>query len=233
MLEKYRFLRGNIRYELFFKAPMLDLSNIGSGFFRMVFELLPKADVKVNVGEFSIRNSSIFSENQARYSIYGGNSSVSMQADRLIFDFPGVVEADLPIMWGVIKAIHDAFPSVFPDLDYDRLESNSGSHLLLPDVAAVDRLLARFAIADIDKVFGEGNAIMRPTGKIDLVAVDQSWSYSTTLERSLLQPNALFVYTASTFRGLSATTSFQSKIEATLGITLKCLNIIGIEPDAP
>jgi len=231
-LAKYKFLRGNARYDLPFGRPILDFRELLNNFFAMVLDAVPKVDVVVNANEFSVRQSNVLGENQARYSIYGGGTSVSMQVDRLTFDFPGIVTTDLPVVWKIIKAIHDALPTSFPDIAYDRIETNSGVHLGLADVSAVENVLSRFPLPDVERAFGKDQVIARPVGKIDLVSADQKWSYAITVERSLLQPTAIFAYAVGSHRGLSATMPFEQKLDQIVKISKNCFALLGLEPDA-
>lgn len=231
VLAKFKFIRGHTRHEIPFDRPVFDVRAMMTAFFAMIFDALPKAGFAVNASELSIRQGSALTDHQVRYSIFGGATSVAMQADRLIFDFPGIQASDLQIIFKVMAAVHDAFPTAFPETTYRRVEGNSASHLALSDVETVDYVLSQFANKNVETRFGRNAVIARPAGKIDLLAADGSWAYSAWIERSALQPNAVFVYTTWNFQ-MSPATPFPEKLMHGEGIARAALATLGIEVDA-
>jgi hypothetical protein len=128
MAIKVKTLRTNLHLWFPFKRPVLDFNNIPGRFFSMIFDCLA-GKIQVSTTDFSVRGGNALSELHSKYNVYGGISSVTMYSDRLAFDFPNLAPNDLPVVRQIIEAVHNAFPDVFSELDYDRVELNSHEHL--------------------------------------------------------------------------------------------------------
>jgi hypothetical protein len=125
---KYKSLRETLRIEAIFSRPILEWERTSARFYSMIYEALA-AKIPVNVGDFSVQPGTILSEVRARYGIYGGATSVTLHANKIVFDFPSLIPSDMPIVREVLSSVHDAFPKAFPELDYKTMEVQSYEHL--------------------------------------------------------------------------------------------------------
>jgi hypothetical protein len=221
-------LRTNLHYQLPFRRPIFDFSNFGAAFFSMIRDGLVGKYV-VNASDFSLRSGNNLGEFQYKYNLFGGAASVTLTAEKLLFDFPNVTPVDGPVIMSVIQTIHDAFPVTFPNLGYDNVEAQAYSHYDVGDVAAVDKLLSRFLLPDVEKRPELGGVIQRPFGRLELTAEDQSWQCSTSIERSLLASTAVFVGSSLIMRKMNENVPFADKIAMGQKITSACLGVLGLE----
>jgi hypothetical protein len=224
---KFRPLRRNIRADAFFTRPILDWEPVSSRFFAMVYDALA-GKTNPSVAEFSVEPASVLGEARARYRLFGGATSIFIQADRLGFDFPHLVSADYPTVVDVIATIHDAFPTAFPELQYERVETQSLDHLDLVENGAVERFLHQYEIATSDNPF-PSPVVMQPGLRFTVVAQDQSWQCALLAERSLLSATALFVGLNMSLRALSTAPSYTDKMARLTAVRSSVLRSIGLE----
>src|SRR5262245_44039399 len=110
----------------------------------MIYQALTNK-IRINPSDFSVASSFNLGEVRARYAVYGGNTSVSLQSDKLVLDFPNLLQSDLPIVADIMHSVHDAFPKAFSDVPYNRIEVLAYEHLQLQENEAVARFLDRYA----------------------------------------------------------------------------------------
>jgi hypothetical protein len=225
---KFKPLRTGFRADALFTRPILDWEHVSSRFFAMVHDALA-GKTNPSVADFSVNPAAaVLGEARARYRLFGGATSISIQADRLAFDFPNLLPAEYPIVFDVIAAIHDAFPKSFPELAYERVEAQSVDHLDLVENGAVERFLGRYEIATTDNAF-PSPVVMQPGLKFTVVAQDQSWQCALLAERSLLSATALFVSLNMSIRALSDAPSYSDKMARITAVTNSVLGFIGLE----
>jgi hypothetical protein len=224
---KFTPLRSGFRADALFTRPILDWEHVSSRFFAMVHDALA-GKTNPSVADFSVNPASVLGEARARYRLFGGATSISIQADRLAFDFPNLLPADYPIVFDVIAAIHDAFPKSFPELKCERVEAQSVDHLDLVENGAVERFLGRYEIATTDNAF-PSPVVMQPGLKFTVVAEDQSWQCTLLAERSLLSATALFVTLNMSIGALSDVPSYSDKMARITAVTNSVLRFIGLE----
>jgi hypothetical protein len=181
-----------------------------------------------SVAEFSVDPANVLAEVRARYRLFGGATSIVIQPDRLVCDFPNLVPSDYLIVSDVIAAIHDAFPKAFPELNYGRLDGQSLEHLDLVENGGVERFLAQHEIATIENAFSSP-VVMQPGLKFTVVAQDQSWQCALNAERSVLSATALFVLLNMSIRDLGITPSYREKVARLAGVRNSVLRCIGLE----
>jgi hypothetical protein len=227
MVFKFKPLRTGIRADALFTHPILEWERVSSRFFAMVYDALA-GKTNPSVAEFSVDRATVLGEARARYRLFGGATSISIQADRLTFDFPNLVPANYTLVYDVIAAIHDAFPKSFPELQYERVETQSQEHLDLVENGALERFLRKYEIATTDTTF-PSPVVMQPGLKFTVVAQDQSWQCALFAERSLLSATALFVLLNTTIRGLSNSPSYSDKMTRVTAVTNSVLRLIGLE----
>ena len=80
-------VRANLHCELPLRRPIFDFSTHGPPFFAMIRDALTGKYI-VNASDFSFRPSNNLGEVQFRYNLFGGQASVALTVEKLIFDFP-------------------------------------------------------------------------------------------------------------------------------------------------
>ena len=224
---KFKPLRSSIRADALFTRPILEWEHVSSRFFVMVSDaLVGKTDP--SVAEFFVEPATVLAEVRARYRLFGGATSIVIQPDRLVFDFPNVVPANYPIISDVIAAIHDAFPKAFPELKYERIETQSLEHLDLVEIGAIERFLGQYEITLTENAF-PAPVVMQPGLKFTVVAQDQSWQCALIAERSRLSATALFVVLNMSIRNLDNAPSYSDKVARITTVTNSVMRFIGLE----
>jgi hypothetical protein len=180
---KYKSLQETLRIEAIFSRPILDWERTSARFYSMVYDALA-TKIPVNVGDFSMQPAMTLGEVRARYSIYGGATSVTLHANKIVFDFPNLIPSDFPIVREVIFSIHDAFPKAFPDLDYKTIEMLSYEHVELLEDGAVELFLERYKVSGVENSF-KSPIVSGPAMKFAVISQDQKWQCSFAAERSL------------------------------------------------
>jgi hypothetical protein len=230
MAIKSKSLRTNVHCQLPFKRPILEFGNTPGRFFSMMYDCLA-GKIQVNTSDFSVRTGNTLGEVQAKYNVFGGITSVSMHADRLVFDFPNLVPNDFPVVRQIIEATHDAFPKVFAELDYERADIQSSEHLEVMHETNVQELLARYEMKSVSAVFGKGRVVQWPAAKFELISEDQRWQCTCTIERSLLKATAVFVALVISLRKLTSQSPFVEKATLVQEVSRSCLAVFGLETD--
>jgi hypothetical protein len=224
---KYKSLRETLRIEAIFSRPILEWEQTSARFYSMIYDALA-AKIPLNVGDFSVQPATILSEVRAKYSIYGGATSVTLHANKIVFDFPNLIPSDFPIVREVVSSIHDVFPKAFPELDYKTMEVQSFEHLELLEDGAVELFLERYKVPGVENAF-KSPIVSGPAMKFAVVSQDQKWQCSFAAERSLLSPRALFTALNLSLRDVSPSSPFIEKIEAVLGLERSCFAAVGLE----
>lgn len=142
---KVKPLRESSRASFYFIRPIFDWREVFPRFFKMVYECLG-SQIRVQVSDFTgAAAPASMADVRARWAVYGGQSSVTLNADRLEFDFPALFPNDLQLVWHILRTFHDVFPTYFSDCQYDRIESVSNEHLAMPTDPGVTAYLQRYS----------------------------------------------------------------------------------------
>jgi hypothetical protein len=215
-----------MRVDVLFTRPILVWEQVPGRFFSMVYDAL-LGKIAVNPGDFSVNPSTVLSDARAKYNIYGGTTSVALQSDKLIFDFPNIIPSDYSVARNIMMSIHDALPNSFPELQYDRLEVQSLEHLELLD-EGVSLFLDRYKVQDTERFFSSP-VVIQPQVRFTAVAVDQTWECAFSVERSQLSVTALFAVMAISLRGISPSSPYLDKAHAVSVLANSCLKAVGLE----
>jgi hypothetical protein len=224
---KYRTLRDNVKVVVPFIRPLFDWENVSGRFFSLVYDAL-LGKIAVNPGDFSLNPANILSDVRAKYSIYGGATSVTLHADRLVFDFPNIIPSDYPTVTNVVTSIHDAFPKAFPAQQFHTLDVQTLEHMDLIDLEGVRLFLERFKVKASEESFAS-SVVIHPQVKFTALAQDQSWECSFAAERSFLSATALFTAIGVTLRRVDPSTPYADKAQVIRTVTRSCLDVVGLE----
>jgi hypothetical protein len=197
-------------------------------FFEMIHDALSGL-IPVKSSEFSVIASAQLSELRARYAVYGGRSTVAIGPDALVFDFPGLTPTDTPVVQQILARVHDAFVQVFPEAKYDTINVQRHQHLeFIEQSVSPSEYLMQFAFPNAPKTLGEA-VVLRPAGKCEIVAQDQSWQCSLAVERSLPNARAVFVSIIYSMMKVDPSSSYVAKLERAQNIVKCCHQLLGLE----
>jgi hypothetical protein len=223
----YKSLRDSVHVQLMFKQPILDWTGISSRFFGMLYNAL-RGKLPINLSDFSLVTGTLVSDIRAKYSLYGGATSVALLADRLAFDFPNLLPPDYPVAIDVMATIHDALPKAFSEHIYDRIEFQSHKHVDLFNNEAVAEFLEQFETRGLESHF-DVPVVQQPSCKFAVAAQDKSWQCSLTIEPSLLVSTALFLAITVSIRTASPLTPFFEKQTQVRELVHSLVGSVGLE----
>lgn len=205
-----------------------DWQRIPVRFFEMIHDALSGL-IPVKSSEFSVTASAQLSELRARYAVYGGRSTVAIGADALVFDFPGLTPTDTPVVQQILARVHDALEQALPEAKYDTINVAHHQHLEFVDQSAnPSDYLTQFTFPNAPKTFGEA-VVLRPAGKCEIIAQDQSWQCSLAVERSLPNARAVFVSIIYSMNKVDPSSSYVAKLERAQNIIRCCHQLLGLE----
>lgn len=197
----------------------------------MIYDALGNR-LNLRPSELSLAPALSFGEARARYSVYGGSTSVSLYADRVAFDFPGLVPSDIAIIQEIMMAVHDSLPKTFPSIEPGRIEIEDYAHLDIGTQEAVSAFLNNYRLLSVEATFGEDLAVINtPSVRYSVVAQDGSWKSVVGVEPSQLSTTAIFGTISTTLLALPADLSFMDKAAKVQAITRRALASLNLEPE--
>jgi hypothetical protein len=230
-LLKVKSLREASRVKLYFTEPILDWREVHTRFFQMVHKGF-QGKLPVHASELSgVPGAATIGDLRARWSIYGGSSSVTLFADRLEFDFPALAPSDYPLAWDILRTIHDLLPATLERWQYDKIESSAFEHLEIPAHVGVADYLERFMRSEINAAFADTDVVAQPGIKFRLSSQIGSWDCELVMEKSLFNAAAIFIVRNVTMYKVDATASFENKVMRGQDIARRCLAALGLEHD--
>ena len=145
--------------------------------------------------DFSAASSADFGETWCRYRIFGGSSTITLRPDSLQFDFPGLPNADDPLLEDLIET---GMEVLLPELgDYGRSSYTlaSNRHVAVVEGSAEDHV-ARLANKEMASTTeSEPLVTYRPVAGFILGSDGESRVLRRTVEQSEILPNGLFIAT--------------------------------------
>jgi hypothetical protein len=188
--------------------------------------------LNIQPSELSVTPATNFAEARARYSVYGGSSSVSLFADRIAFDFPGLVSSDVSIMHEIMAAIYDSFPRAFPEVSPARIEAQDYAHLDIGTQEAVAAFLNKYRVSAVEATFGNDMPVIStPSVRYSIVAQDGTWKSIVSVETSQLSTTALFCTISTSLLKLPDRPNFITTLSRFQAITLRALASLDLEPE--
>jgi hypothetical protein len=220
----------SLNVTLALKRPVLsEWQAIPGRFFIMIYDALAGV-VPMNSKEFSVLPANQLSEVRAKYAIYGGASSVYINPDALVFDFPSLLPKDTAVVQQILARVHDAFPKAFPELTYETINGQSFEHLeFINENSNPADYLMRFMFANATTQLGGEPVVFQPAGKCDIIAQDQSWKCTLGVERSLHNARAVFVAITFSLNKVNPNSPFRAKAELVRRIAGNCHQLLGLE----
>jgi hypothetical protein len=225
---KYKPLRSAHNYQLFFERPIFDWVGVMPKFFAMIFKDVG-AKIPVTVKEFSVSQTSNWGEVQARYSIYGGPSSISLFADKLSADFPILTPLDYGLVRDLMKTVHDGFTAEFRQCVFGRVEVVYNEHLEVLPPHTVKEFLEQHRISAIGNEFGT-HGIIEPALRFSVKGTTGAWEYSVMAEQSLIHASALFLSHSLKLNDAIKLPTFEEKVALGIRVEQLALKGLGLEP---
>jgi hypothetical protein len=226
---KVRFFRGNLRVRMPLKRPILDVQSFAPQFNELIYAAVAPA-FPVAPADFSVNSGNRLSDIWAKFNLYAGPNSITLFTDRLAFDFVNLLLQDYPLIYGLLRRVHDEFPVHFESCDYERVEAQSFTHLELLPPAEAAQYLKRFEQQDHLGSFSTvGSIVEEPGARISVMATDSSWRSMIAVERSLAIANGVYLEVNTILNNGSKEVSFDEKLKLAEGIGNAWLRTLSLE----
>jgi hypothetical protein len=225
------FLMQNV--QLPFERPIINWTEVAPKFFDMILTSVG-ARIPVLVNQFSTSTTGRVSDFFARYSIYGGNSTITLFPDKLVFDFPQLNPPDVPLVGDLLRTVHDALSADFLQASYSRIDIQVGEHLELVPPSTVTEFLNRYRIKGLDEVFVQAEAVVEPAVRFSAKSSKPPWSCTLMVEQSLMNAAAIFLWESTSLTDANSVPSFDDKFRLVAhigGLALKALNLEHVDVD--
>ncbi|MCK1523044.1 hypothetical protein [Bradyrhizobium sp. 17] len=227
---RYKVLREFIHVQQYFDGIALEWRDLPPRFFKSLHGALAER-LNIQASELSANPSSRLSEVYARYNVYGGSSAVTLFADRIAFDFPGITGSDLPLIYEIMGAVHDNFPAAFPELKFGRAEVQDLCHFDLGSQDQVSAFFERFVFQSVSDSFKDYPSQITFGPKFQVVSEDGRFRSSAFVESSALSSTAIFGSINSTLAMTEGSKPFLEKAQFMQSLTQRCLNGLDLEID--
>ena len=225
---EYTMLRRSFHVQYYFKKPTFRWPEMAARFFEMLSGAFGSSDFNLQTAELTTNASQNFSELRARYSVFGGATSVSLLPDRIAFDFPGLSAVDLPLVRQILEIVHDEFIKAFSEVTFGRLEVQDFAHLDLGKQEAVSTVLEKYRLSELGIVFGD-SIVVTPSARFSIASNDGSWRAVAMLEPSQQTTTALFSSLSVTLLKVPPALPYHEKAGLVQSIIERCLKALHLE----
>jgi hypothetical protein len=210
---KVKLNRGNLSVNLPLVRPLIQAQTWAPQFFEMVYGALVP-DFPIKPSEFSGGTGNKLTDIFGKFNLYGGANSVALYTDKLSFDFVNLLPSDYPIVYDLMRRVHDAFPNAFPAADFDRVEATSLLHLEAEEPGAARDYLNGFPpVRPLEPFEAIGELVWEPSARFGLIGADQTWRCKFGVEKSIALENGIFVDLNMVLSNQPKTIPFATKLE--------------------
>jgi hypothetical protein len=228
---KFGVVQRSLRVEIPFEGLLFKWHDVAPRFFSFIYERL-RERITIKSNEFSAPLAAAhMGDLYAKYSIFGGNASVTLFPDKLIFDFPNLTVSDQLLVNDIMRAVHDGLSTAFPELSSRRIEIVDLAHLDVGSVELVESFMRLFYAGQIGMRATQLPLIYRAAGRLLISADDGAWQNSVLIDRSLAKTTALFVSFSMSFFNVPWSLSFEEKQALVLTASGNCLRLLDLEFD--
>jgi hypothetical protein len=228
---KTTFFRGNLLVRMPFTRPILDVRSFAAQFNELIYAAVAPA-FPVTPADLSVNSSNRLSEIWAKFNLYAGPNSVTLFTDRLAFDFLNLSLPDYPLVYDLLRRVHDEFPLHFKLCDYERVEAQSFVHLELQPPAEATQYLKRFEHSEELALFstlGGGFVVEEPGARMGVIAANSSWRSRMGIERSVAIANGVYVEVSTALHKGSKEVPFDEKLRLAQSVNDVWLRILALE----
>lgn len=219
-----------IRAGAIFKEPILSwTAEVPSRFFRAVYGALNEilyiqptdfvAPVGVSLGDCS-----------AALRIFGGNSTLTLKANGVIADFPGIAPERIAFANSVIFQGYQALRTEFSELEIGSILANAGHHLEVSGDGKAQDILAATSQAKLPKHSQEiPDIVIEPGMRFRIVGKDGKWNCSVTGEKSEVVQNGIFLLRELVVSDLTGYETTQQQFDLVERIDHMILDLVGLK----
>ena len=169
--------------------------------------------LSVRPHDFHSNDSAELGESRCTYRIFGGASTIVLNAGTLHLNFGSLTESDYPTVTEIVRRSMSILSQDLGCYTRDHVSINSNEHVPAVENEAADTYLAQFAWKKpTDTAAADVEIAYSPAVKIVFSDKQGRWSLHRTVEKSTFLPNGLFV-TTMILIGSHQLTSFDEQLE--------------------
>ncbi len=186
----YADLHADITIQINFVRPILRWTTAQETFFSLVYSTLsPRINVKL--GDLSVVGGDNLGQIFARYSLFGGASTVSLYSDRLVASFVGVKPGDTFLLADICRSIHNGLQREFEHLGMLSFDYRVQEHKRILGPVTASQFLFRFAHPGIKMLVDSTSTKYEPGLRMRLISDAATMDFS--MERSHHFPDSVFL----------------------------------------
>lgn len=221
-----------IRAGAVFKAPILSWTHeVPARFFRAVYGVLNEI-LYIQPSDFIAPGGLSLGDCSAALRIFGGNSTLTLRANGVIADFPGITPDRIQFVNSVIFQGYNALRTEFSELEIRSIESNAGHHLeIVGDGSAQEVLASDRNTALEGRARKIKDVVVEPATRFRLVGKDGKWNCKVTLEKSEIVKDGVFLYREIIVSDLSDCETTQQQFELVEHIDQAILALTDLAPE--
>ena len=198
---KLRSERVTIILNAAFAPPIFQRGEIPVRFFDLIYSsLTPKFTVDSN--DLQVLHGNSLGDAVVKYNIFGGNSTISMSADKLSAEFPMALPSDYQIIEQLLYAIGAGFCEKFPNSKIIQVQASGHEHASVVSGGTAREYLAQFEIPAVNSRFRELGASYTPGARFMISGNKAAWQALCSLEQSLYLADGLFLNYDVTLKGI-------------------------------
>ena len=212
-----------------FASPMLDWSGVPGRYFGLIHDAL-SGDFQVNAIDFSDRTGVSPGTSEAVYRVLGGQSEITLSANRLSARFSRLKAGDVEVVLRIMEAVDRSFGQVFPSCEIQSVRCALNAHALILDGASVASFLDPYRNPRIDSLLSRLEGVSYgPSIKFSARSRTENWTLFCVAEQSELIADGLFLGLDVTLPIVRATDSFGHRLQRVSYLVELCTQALEIE----
>ncbi len=229
----FRLHKSFIRAGAVFKVPILSwTTDVSSRFFQAVYGALDEM-LYIKPGDFVAPSGVSLGDCSVALRIFGGNSTLTLNATGVIADFPSIDSAGIEFANSVIFQGYQALRTEFSELEIKSIESNAGHHLEIIGDGEAQKVLAGGSQNKLQKRADNlRDAVVEPGMRFRVVSKNGKWNSNVTVEKSHVVTNGVYLVREIIVSDLSECETTQQQFDLIERIEHIVLDLVGLKPEA-
>ena len=226
-----RLTSSSLRAGAVFEVPILSwTAEIPSRFFQAIHGALNDI-LYIQPSDLYAPSGISLGDCSAVLRIFGGNSTLTLKANGVSFDFPSTTPDKNEFVDWVIFRGYEALRSEFSELEVASIEAIAGFHLeIIGDAKAQDVLFASSRHTELVKrATSLQDVVIEPGMRFRLVGKNGKWNCKVFVENSDLVENGVFLFREIIISDLSECQTVEQQFELVYQINQNILALVGLE----
>ena len=210
-----------------FTPPIFQRGEIPARFFDLVYSALTP-EFTVDSNDLQVLHGNTLGDVVVKYKIFGGNSTISMSADKLSAEFPMALPGDYQIIEQLLYGIGTGFSEKFPELRIIQVQTSGHEHASVVTGGTASEYLARFEIPAVNSRFRELDASYIPGARFMVLGDKAAWQALCSIEQSLYLADGLFLNYDVTLKNINQDETLDMHMKQVKKIMEKCASALDL-----